>query len=259
MLTDAAYRYGDEIEAVRGIDLEVPSGCIVGVIGPNGAGKSTLLRLAIGQLRPDRGRALIDGGDAHRMNPVERARRIAYVPQTARALFPFTVAEIVAMGRHPHRGPFGPMNPEDRESVRWAMEATGTVELERRAFGELSGGEAQRVVLARALAQRTPALALDEPTASLDLYYQAAIYGLLVRLNRDRGLTVVVVTHDVNLAAEHCQVIVGVREGRKLFEGPPESVVTPERIEALYGVIADVMAGPRGPIVRARLGGEAAR
>jgi iron complex transport system ATP-binding protein len=225
---------------------------MVGLIGPNGAGKSTLLHLMNGLLKPASGHARIQGEDAAPMDPVTRARKVAFVPQASRVSFPFTAGEIAAMGRRPHLGSFGDLTPEDKEHVAWAMESTGTTPLAHRLFNQLSGGEAQRVVLARALAQDAPALLLDEPTASLDLYYQAALYGLLERLNRERGLTVVIVTHEINLAAEYCPRLIGIREGRIWMDGPPEEIVTPEKILELYGVQAEIIASGGGRMVRVR-------
>ncbi len=234
-----SYPNGDKI--IRDVNLSVRSGESVGIIGPNGAGKSTLLHLMIGLLSPDKGEANLGNENATAMEPLARARRVAFVPQSARVNFPYTVAEIVAMGRHPHLGIFSELDSEGRDKIAWAMEATGTTELSKRLFSQLSGGEAQRVILARALAQDAPALVLDEPTASLDLRHQSLLYGLLEELNKTRGMTLVVVTHDVNLAAEYCPRLIGLREGRILLDGPPDQVVTAQGMQKLYGVEADIL------------------
>ncbi len=237
---------------LRGIGFNIEPGEIVGLIGPNGAGKTTLLHLMNGLLEPTRGSVLLEGRETSKLDPILRAQRLGFVPQGASVMFPYTVGEIVAMGRHPHRGWLGGQNDEDRRQIREAMEVTGIEPFLRRPFSQLSGGEAQRVVIARALAQAAPSLLLDEPTSSLDLYYQAALYGLLERLNRERGLTVVIVTHDVNLAAEYCGRLIGIREGQVLMDGTPQEVVTPERIFELYGVQAEVLESGASRVVRVR-------
>lgn len=248
-----SFRYGRGGEALRGVDLSVRRGELTGLIGPNGAGKSTLLRLMMGLLRPGAGSIRLGGRAVHELDPATRARCVGFVPQSPRVLFPYRVAEIVAMGRHPWRGALAEPSAGDRERIAWAMEATGVTRFAGRAFNQLSGGEAQRVILARALAQETEALVLDEPTSSLDLFHQTAIYGLLERLNAERGLTVLVVTHDINLAAEYCPRLVGMREGEITFDGAPAAMLDAGRIEALYGVQAEILCGAGGGrMVRAR-------
>lgn len=251
-LAGVRFAYDGGPEVLGGVDFTIRQGEIVGLIGPNGAGKTTLLHLMNGLLRPTGGRVRLEGRDAAALEPIVRARRLGFVPQGAAVMFPYTVGEIVAMGRHPHRNWLGGATDEDRAQIRRAMEVTGVERFARRSFSQLSGGEAQRVVIARALAQAAPSLLLDEPTSSLDLYYQAALYGLLERLNRERGLTVVIVTHDVNLAAEYCGRLIGIREGRVLVDGPPQEVVTSERIHELYGVQAEVLQSGSSRVVRVR-------
>jgi iron complex transport system ATP-binding protein len=184
------------------------------------------------------------------------ARRLAVVPQEVHLAFDYTVLEIALMGRYPHLGPFELEGPEDIAIARRALQATGTLGLEQRPFATLSGGEKQRAIIASALAQfetapasgrRTPAgpppaqaLLLDEPTASLDMHYQVEVVALLRRLNAERGLTIVVSTHDLNFAAALCRELVLLREGRVLASGPADAVLTPARIRELYDVDADV-------------------
>ena len=254
-LAGLGFAYGGGPEAVRDVSFQIRRGEMVGLIGPNGAGKSTLLHLMSGLFRPGRGRVLLDGEPIDRLDPRLRARSLAFVPQAASIFFPFTVAEIVAMGRHPYLSPFGGLSAEDRRRVQWAMEVTGTAPFASRSFNQLSGGEAQRVVIARAFAQDTPTLILDEPTLSLDLFYQTAIYGLLERMNHEHGLTVVVVTHEINLAAEYCPRLIGLREGRVLIDGTPEEVLTTETIDRLYGVQAEIIMRGRSRLVRVRQSG----
>lgn len=236
-----AYAAGEPI--LRAVDLAIRAGEMTALIGPNGAGKSTLLHIMAGLLAPSTGSARIEAHESARMEPTTRARRVGFVPQTSAVFFPYTVAEIIGMGRNPRIGPFSNFSAVDRERIEWAMEMTGVSTLARRMFNQISGGEAQRVVLARALAQDAPALLLDEPTSSLDLYYQAALYGLLEKLNRQHGRTVVIVTHDINLAAEYCTRLVGLRAGEIVLDGPPEQIVTTEAIQKLYGVQAQILTG----------------
>ncbi|MFO7168646.1 MAG: ABC transporter ATP-binding protein, partial [Chloroflexota bacterium] len=193
----AGYR-GEPV--VRGVSLAVAAGEVLGLIGPNGAGKTTLLRAIDGTLAPQRGSVLLGGEDLHRLSALERAKRVAVVPQGLQLPEGFSVAEVVLMGRNPHLPPLGAEQPQDYRIAEEAMRRTGVLELARRRVGEISGGEQQRVLIARALAQQPRLLLLDEATAHLDLRHQAAIMGLVRRLART-GLAVVAALHDLNLAA----------------------------------------------------------
>jgi iron complex transport system ATP-binding protein len=196
-------------------------------------------------LRPDRGSVTLDGIDLRRLPRTALARRLAVVPQETHLAFDYSVVEIVLMGRYPHLGPFELEGPSDLAIAREAMAATGTAALERRAYATLSGGEKQRVIIASALAQSADLMLLDEPTASLDLGYQLEIAALLRRLNRERGITTVVATHDLNFAAGICHELVLIRAGRVLTSGPTEQVLTAANIEQLYDVEADVSRNGR--------------
>jgi iron complex transport system ATP-binding protein len=225
---------------VHGVSLAVEPGAIVGLLGPNGSGKTTLLRLLSGTLVPHDGQVTLDGASLTAMARKQVARRIAVVPQETHLAFDYTVLEVALMGRYPHLGAFELEGPRDLAAVRDGLEATGTLSLEHRQFSTLSGGEKQRVVIASALAQAADIMLLDEPTASLDLGYQIEVAALLARLNRERQLTLVVATHDLNFAASLCRQLVLLRAGRVMANGPTEEVLTPERIAALYGVTAEV-------------------
>jgi iron complex transport system ATP-binding protein len=227
-------------DVVAGVTLRVPHGGIVGLLGPNGSGKTTLLRLLSGTLTPRRGRIAVDDAPIESLSRRELARRIAVVPQETHSTFDFNVLEIVLMGRYPHLGAFELEGGNDVRIARAALEATGTAALETRRFAKLSGGEKQRVVIASALAQSSGILLLDEPTASLDLGFQFDIAALLSRLNRDRGVTMLVSTHDLNLAATLCTGLVLMKSGRVLAHGPTDHVLTAANVRALYGVDADV-------------------
>ena len=222
------------------VTLGVEPGSLVGVLGPNGSGKTTLLRILSGTLVPQAGRVTLDGVDIGRMSRPAIARRMAVVPQETHLAFDYSVLEIVLMGRYPHLHPFELEGPDDLAIARDALAATGTAALERRAYATLSGGEKQRVIIASALAQSASIMLLDEPTASLDPGYQIEIAALLRRLNEERGITMVVATHDLNFAASICRHLVLLRAGRVLASGPTQAVLTAERVEQLYGVEADV-------------------
>jgi iron complex transport system ATP-binding protein len=223
-----------------GVSASVPAGRIVGLLGPNGSGKTTLLRLMSGTLTPRSGAVYLDDRSVHRYSRRELARRMAMVPQETHLAFDYSVIEMVLMGRHPHLGVFEVEGPSDLAIARDALRATGTDHLEDRDFQTLSGGEKQRVIIAAALAQAPHLLLLDEPTASLDLGYQLEIAALLHRLNSERGITMVLSTHDLNVAAALCHQLVLIRDGRVVAAGATEEVLTPENVEALYDVEADV-------------------
>ena len=237
--------------------LTVKPRTILGLLGPNGSGKTTLLRLIAGTLVPLSGRVTLDGADVRRLSRRDLARQIAVVPQETHTTFDFTVLDIVLMGRYPHLGAFELEGANDVAIAREALSATGTAHLAPRAFATLSGGEKQRVVIASALAQASSVLLLDEPTASLDLGYQIEIAALLTRLNRERGTTMVISTHDLNLAAALCTEIVLLRQGQVLARGATADVLTASHVRTLYGVDADVQFHPRAghvtvvPIARA--------
>ncbi len=228
------------VKVLDEVSVTIARGGIVGILGPNGSGKTTLLRLLSGTRRPSAGRVLLDGRPIDRLSRRQVARRIAVVPQETQLAFEYTVLEMVLMGRHPHLGLFEMEGPIDVAIARDVLAATGTADLEHRQFSRLSGGEKQRVVIAAALSQASDILLLDEPTASLDLAYQLEVAALLGELNRARGVTIAISTHDLNLAATVCRELVLLRAGRVLAHGPTGDVLTPDNIRALYDVDADV-------------------
>ena len=241
-----AYGRGPHVSpVVSNVTLTVNRGSIVGLIGPNGSGKTTLLRLMAGVAPPRSGDVLIDDRPIERIGRRELARKLAVVAQETRTTFDFSVIEMVLMGRYPHLGRFELEGPGDLEIARHALRETGTAAFEGRPFATLSGGEKQRVVIAAALAQASDILLLDEPTAALDLRYQFELAALLRRLNRERGTTMVISTHDLNLAASLCEHLVLLERGRVLAQGPADQTLTPENIRALYDIDADVQFHPR--------------
>jgi len=226
--------------SLHDVTLSITRGSITGLLGPNGCGKTTLLKLLSGVIHPDRGVVTLDARSLATIPRRALARHIAVVPQETHPAFDYTAMEMVLMGRHPHLGIFQLEGPHDLAVAHDAMAATGTTHLADRSYQTLSGGEKQRVVIASALAQRPDVLLLDEPTASLDLRYQLEVASLLSELNRTRGMTLVLATHDLNLAASVCDSLLLVRDGRLLAEGSTAEMLTPPLIERLYDVEADV-------------------
>ncbi len=240
-----SYTYHRGARALDDVSVTIAPGAIVGVIGPNGSGKTTLVKLLHGTLAPTQGSVSLDGTALRAMSRRELARRIAVVPQEMHVTFDFTALEIVLMGRYAHLGPFAIEGAADAAIARRALEATGTGALAGRQFATLSGGEKQRVVIAGALAQSSEILLLDEPTAALDVGYQFEIASLLTRLNQEQGTTMVVSTHDLNLAAMLCSELVLMKSGCVLASGRTNDVLTAENIRQLYRIDADVTLHPR--------------
>jgi iron complex transport system ATP-binding protein len=238
------FAYGAE-SVLRGIDLEVRGGEVLSILGPNGCGKSTLLLLLRGLLTPARGRILWEGRDVTRLGRRAIARLAAVVPQSAPIPFPYPVREVVAMGRYAHESGFLRPSPRGRKAVERAMETTDTLHLAGRPVTDLSGGEFQRVLLARALAQETPVLLLDEATSHLDLDHRLKIAEMLVRLNREHNTTVVQVSHDLDLAAETSdRLLLLCENGAAAALGAPAEVLTPANLRQVFKVEAKVETNP---------------
>jgi iron complex transport system ATP-binding protein len=234
-------------EVLAGIDLSVRPGEFVGLLGPNGSGKTTLLRAVTGIVRPAAGAIAFDGFPLASLSARDIARRVAVVPQETAAAFPFSVGEVVEMGRYPHAGAFDRRTAADAEAVRRAMDLAGVASLRRRSFDTLSSGERQRVLLARALAQASRLLLVDEPTAHLDLRYQVGMLALLRDLTTEAGpdtrpeRAVLAVLHDVNLAARYCTRVALTAGGRIVADGPPAEVLTPESLREVFHAEVDVV------------------
>ena len=235
--------YGER-SVLSGLDLEVAAGSVVAIAGPNGVGKSTLLKLIAGAILPQRGVVRVDGRNVSRLSARERARLVAVVPQSPELPPGASALDVALMGRNPHLGLLSWESEDDVEIALDAMRLTGAAEFADRPVDRLSGGERQRVAIAMALAQQTPILLLDEPTANLDLAYQPAI----MRLMRDlaaRGTTIVAAVHDLTLAAQFCDEIVLLSEGRRVAAGAPWDVLTEELIREVYDADALVMEHPK--------------
>jgi iron complex transport system ATP-binding protein len=238
--------------ALAGLSFEVRRGEILGVLGPNSAGKTTLIRLLTRILRPTAGTIEVEGAALPAMTRAELARRVAVVPQDVPQGLPFTVEELVLMGRYPHAPRRFFETPGDLAVARAAMEATDVLDLAGTRVGILSGGERQRVALARALAQEPELLVLDEPTAHLDLRHQVECVALLRRVNRERGTTVLLVSHDLNLAGALCDRLLLLSDGRVARLGTPAEVLEEELLATVYGcsVVVDEDAVTGRPSVQ---------
>jgi iron complex transport system ATP-binding protein len=238
--------------ALSEVSLEIAPGEIVGVIGPNSSGKTTLIRLLTRALEPAAGEILLEGAPVRQLARTELARRVGVVPQGTPAVVPYSVGDLVLMGRYPH-GPGRYFESAlDRAAARAAMAATGVLGIAELPLDQLSGGERQRVVIARALAQEPRLLVLDEPTAHLDLHYQVEIAALLRHLNRERGMAILLVSHDLNLAAEVCDRLLLLAGGRTAAAGAPEVVLEESLLASVFGceVIVDKGEATRRPVVR---------
>ena len=241
-IRDLSFAYKDRA-VLHGVSLQVERGEMVGILGPNGSGKTTLLKILSAVLRGN-GVVKLNGKDIEVYGRRELSRIFAVVQQDTHVNFPYTAAEIVLMGRASYHSPFALEGKRDLEIARASMELTDSLALANRYLHELSGGEKQRVMIARALAQEPEILLLDEPSAFLDLKHQVQVFELLRRLNRERGLTIVAALHDLNLAALFFPRLVMLSDGKIYRDGTPPEVLTEETIEEMYGVRVRVEQDP---------------
>lgn len=239
---DIAY---DDTLIVNELNMQIPEGKITSIIGANGCGKSTILK-AVGRiLKPKKGVVHLSGQDISKLPTKEIAKKMAILPQTPTAPSGLTVGELVAYGRFPHQKGFGNLTEEDKRIVKWALTATKLSEFERREVDALSGGQRQRVWIAMALAQQTDLILLDEPTTYLDLAHQLEVLKLLYELNRNQKCTIVMVLHDLNLAARFSDYIIAIQKGAIIKHGAPEEVMTPEVLRKTFNINADVVIEPK--------------
>ena len=242
-VSDLTLGYGDK-DVIRDLDLAIPPGRMTAIVGPNACGKSTLLRSMTRLLPPRSGHVLLDGDDIHHIPAKQLARRLGLLPQSPIAPEGITVGDLVGRGRHPHQRAFARWSAEDDAAVAAALETTQTLHLVERAVDELSGGQRQRVWIAMALAQQTEVLLLDEPTTFLDVGHQVDVLDLLSDLNRSQGTTIVMVLHDLNLAARYADHLVALSGGRVSASGSPAEILRPELVDELFGMSSTVIEDP---------------
>ncbi|MFC0360317.1 cobalamin/Fe(3+)-siderophore ABC transporter ATP-binding protein [Kytococcus schroeteri] len=258
---DLRLSYGGP-EVVHGVSLDVPDGAITTLVGANGCGKSTLLRGLARLLKPAGGQVTLDGTDLHSLPTRQVATTIGLLPQQPLVPAGLTVAELVTRGRHPHRAAWRPASAADHEAVEDAMRRTDTLGVADRPVAALSGGQRQRVWIAMALAQQTDVLMLDEPTSFLDLAHQVDVLDLVAQLNVERGTTVVMVLHDLNLAARVSDHLVAMAAGQLVAAGTPREVITEETVREVFGldslVVDDPVTGTPMVVPRGRVPARAA-
>ena len=236
------YSYGHK-KILEDINLKVPSGSLCAIMGPNGCGKTTLLRCIANLLKPERGEVWVDGKNVQDYPTRLLAQKIAFVQQHPQTDIEFSAFETVLMGRNPYQRHLQNESQEDWDIVERCMKQTNTWHLRMALPSQMSGGELQRVMIARALAQETPLLLLDEPTSNLDIAHQFDIMRLLRKINEDEGKTILIVVHDLNLALHYCPHSVLLHEHKLFFDGTTEDALTPERIKRVFGVEAEVANG----------------
>lgn len=253
---DLAVGYGGK-RVLDGVDFRVEEGRLTALLGPNGSGKSTLLKTLARTLAPERGRVLLDGHDIHRFRTRDVAHRLGILPQSPTAPEGLKVRELVGMGRFPHQRLWRQWSAEDERAVSEAMAVARVTDFAERPVDALSGGQRQRCWIAMVLAQETDLILLDEPTTFLDLKVQVDLMELLARLAHERGRTLLVVLHDLNLAAAYADVLVMMRDGRIEHSGLPEAVFTTGNLKQVFDLDADVMLAPNTgrPVCIPALGG----
>jgi len=232
-IEDLIFKYGD-MEILKSINIDIEKKDFSGIIGPNGSGKSTLLKNISKILQPESGVIYYDRKLLNEYNAQELAKSMAVVPQETRINFDFSIYDLIMMGRNPYQDRWGRIKEEDKKIVKRSMELTDTFKFKDKNINELSGGEQQRVIIARAIAQQPEVLLLDEPTASLDINYQREIYSLLSYLNNKLDITIVAVSHDLNLTGQYCDKIILLNNGDIFVTGTPEEVLTAKNISEVY-------------------------
>lgn len=235
--------YGNR-NVIEKLDLTIPPGQVTAIVGANACGKSTLLRSMSRLLAPRTGRVILDGKEVHRTPAKQLARTLGLLPQSPIAPEGITVADLVGRGRHPHQGIFARWSKEDDSAVAEALDATETAALADRPVDELSGGQRQRVWIAMVLAQHTDLLLLDEPTTFLDVSHQIEVLDLLTDLNQQRGTTIVMVLHDLNMAARYSDHLIALADGTLHAAGKPAEVLTEDTVRAVFGLESQVITDP---------------
>jgi len=233
------YQHSDHF-CIEDIHIDIQKGEIVSLIGPNGSGKSTLLRLLSHVLKPIGGTVLLDGSEIHTLSRKAIAKKMAMLPQTNNHQLDMTVRELVEFGRNPHKGWFQSLNEEDEKVIRWALEMTNLQSYEYRFLHSLSGGERQRAWIAMALAQRPEVLLLDEPTTYLDISHQLEVMELIQMLNHQLGMTVVMVLHDINQAAQYSDRMIVMKDGKIQYDDRTQCVICKQMFQDIFGIDVDI-------------------
>ena len=249
-IEELAYSYPDGTRVLKGLSFSIPKGSFFIIIGPNGSGKTTLLKTIAGLIRPHQGKIGIMGKPLGGYSRKAIARRVAYVAQQTAVDFPFLVSDAVLFGRAPHLGTFGLEAETDRDLARQAMVFTEVDQLANRRIDQLSGGERQRVFIARAICQAPEIMLLDEPTASLDIAHQLRVMDLMEKMREEKQITVVMVSHDINLAAMYADSLMLMHKGRLVACGSPGDVLNYQTLEDTYGCRLLVDESPLGPLPR---------
>ncbi|ENK0556605.1 iron-dicitrate transporter ATP-binding subunit [Clostridium sporogenes] len=242
--TNLAIAYEDKL-IVDGLNMNIPKGKITTIIGPNGCGKSTVLKTVGRILKPKEGLVYLNGDDIRNLSTKEVAQKMSILPQSPQAQGGLTVGELVSYGRFPHKKGFGKLSPEDKKVIQWALDITKLTELEVTMVDNLSGGQRQRVWIAMALAQQTDLILLDEPTTYLDMAYQLEVLELLYNLNREQSCTIVMVLHDLNLAARFADYMIAIRSGSIISHGTPEEIMTKKVLKDTFNIDAEIVWGSR--------------
>ncbi|KEJ00108.1 iron-dicitrate transporter ATP-binding subunit [Clostridium botulinum A2B7 92] len=242
--TNLAIAYEDKL-IVDGLNMNIPKGKITTIIGPNGCGKSTVLKTIGRILKPKEGLVYLNGDDIRNFSTKEVAQKMAILPQSPQAQAGLTVGELVSYGRFPHKNGFGKLSPEDKKVIEWALDITKLTELEVTMVDNLSGGQRQRVWIAMALAQQTDLILLDEPTTYLDMAYQLEVLELLYNLNRKQSCTIVMVLHDLNLAARFADYMIAIRSGNIIKCGTPKEIMAKEVLKDTFNIDAEIVWGSK--------------
>ncbi|MCC5422262.1 ABC transporter ATP-binding protein [Clostridium botulinum] len=239
-----AIAYEDKL-IVDGLNMNIPKGKITTIIGPNGCGKSTVLKTVGRILKPKEGLLYLNSDDIRNLSTKEVAQKMAILPQSPQAQGGLTVGELVSYGRFPHKKGFAKLSPEDKKVIEWALDITKLTELEVTMVDNLSGGQRQRVWIAMVLAQQTDLILLDEPTTYLDMAYQLEVLELLYNLNRKQSCTIVMVLHDLNLAARFADYMIAIRSGNIIKCGTPKEIMTKEVLKDTFNIDAEIVWGSK--------------
>ncbi|WP_336824510.1 ABC transporter ATP-binding protein [Sporosarcina sp. USHLN248] len=243
-IKEVTFSYDKKRNTLHGIDSSIDTGKVTTIIGPNGCGKSTLLGVLSNHYKPKSGNVLLDGKSLADFKPKELAKKLAVVHQQNNAPSDMTVEKLTAYGRIPYKNLFSSTSTDDEEAIEWALASTNLLEKRHIPIDSLSGGQMQRVWIAMALTQQTPYLFLDEPTTYLDIFYQYELLELVRNLNKQHGISIVMVLHDINQAIKYSDVIIAMKDGRIAAKGKPQDVITAEMIKEIYGVNVVVKHDP---------------